>query len=86
MWHMEMGRMRRKVTRKGLSDKVGDQESSQGDELQHAEGDMDIQMQEMQKNDRQKPEVEQKGKKRTRAQLSLRQTKKARIEDEPMHR
>lgn len=74
--------------KEGVSDKVGDQESSRGDELQDAEGNVDIQMQEVQKNDRRKPEAEPKGKKRTRAQVSSRQAKKARIEaeEEPMRR
>jgi hypothetical protein len=72
--------------KEGASDKVGDQESSHGDERQDAEGDGDIQMQEVQKYDRRKAEGEQKGKKRTRAQSSPRQAKKARIEDEPTRR
>ncbi|KAG2345454.1 hypothetical protein BDR05DRAFT_946554 [Suillus weaverae] len=72
--------------KEGVSDKVGNQESSQGDELQDAERNVDIQMQEVQKNDRWKPEAEPKGKKRTRAQVSSRQAKKARIEEEPICR
>ncbi|KAG1793636.1 uncharacterized protein HD556DRAFT_1443424 [Suillus plorans] len=66
--------------------KEGDKKEGSGDELQDAEGDVDIQMQEVQKNDSCKSEAEQKEKKRTRAQLSSRQAKKMRIEEEPMCR
>ncbi|KAG1830728.1 hypothetical protein DFJ58DRAFT_848381 [Suillus subalutaceus] len=78
--------------RAGLPDNSDQEEEMQGangekdqeDEQEVVMGDVNVQMQEVEKDHEQ--EGKQKGKKRTRSQTSQVKTKKARTEDEPMRR